>query len=269
MSSSQSSSRSRKRNAAKTSETTLTTDTSISKSTRPYDRAFQQNLIDGGIYPDGYEYANGRVPPLPGNWEEINERLGHPRPSLSTSKFSDAEFRKFRRANAKAFKEKQITTSVIPIIEGEPGDPTCVSGSVTFTNFDHLTDGTLKPGNPDLYYGARPERIERQIRTQLSTQIQLTTQEDSQIMPNFFLAAKGPNGTGAVVKRQAYYDGALGARGMHSLQSYAQDELHYDGNAYTLTSSYSDGQLKMYTSHPVRHTDPSSRSEYVITQLKG
>ena len=251
MSSSQSSSRSRKRNSDRTSETSLATKTTSTKSTGPYDRAFQQNLIDGGIYPDGYEYPDGRAMPRPGNWKDINERLAQPRPSLSPSKFSEDDFRKFRRADAHASKEKQITTSVIPIVEGDIVDAKCVSGGVAFANLEHLTDGTLKPGNPDVYYGARPEQIERQVRTELSGRIQPTTQDDSPFAPNFLLAAKGPDGTGAVAKRQACYDGALGARGMHSLESYGEKERNYNGNAYTLTSSYSDGQLKMYTSHPI------------------
>ena len=37
---------------------------------------FQQKLIGGGVYPDEYEYPDGRVPPLPHNWEEVNKRLG-------------------------------------------------------------------------------------------------------------------------------------------------------------------------------------------------
>jgi hypothetical protein len=31
---------------------------------------------------------------------------------------------------------------------------------------NHLTDGTLVPGNPDCYYGARPEQLNRQIRSE-------------------------------------------------------------------------------------------------------
>ena len=269
MSSSQSSSRTRKRNSARSSQTSLATKTTSTKSTGPYDRAFQQNLIDGGVYPDGYEYPDGRVIPRPKNWEDINERLAQPRPSLSPSKFSDDDFRRFRRVDALAFKEKHITTSVIPIIEGQPSDPKCVSGGIAFTNLDHLTDGTLKPGNPDLYYGARPEQVLRRVRSDLNHQIQPTTQDDSPVAPNFLLAAKGPDGTGAVAKRQACYDGALGARGLHMLQSYGQKNLQYDGNAYTITSSYSDGQLKMYTSHPVQQSDPRRGAGYAMTQIKG
>ena len=67
-----------------------------------------------------------------------------------------------------AFKEKHITTSVILIIEGQSSDPKCVSGSIAFTNLDYLTDGTLKPSNPDLYYSARPEQVLRRVRSDLN-----------------------------------------------------------------------------------------------------
>ncbi|KAG9228475.1 hypothetical protein BJ875DRAFT_508482 [Amylocarpus encephaloides] len=248
-----SSSRGRKRNSTISSNTKPTTNTTTTRNTRPYDRDFQQNLIDGGAYPDEYEYPDGRVLARPDNWEEINQRLAQPRPSLSPSQFSDDKFRKYKRADTHAFKEDQVTKSVILIIEGEITDAKCVSGNILFTNLDHLIDGTLVPGNPDLYYGARPEQLNRQ--------------HDLPIVPNFFLAAKGPDGSIAVAGRQASYDGALGARGMHSLQSYGQDEPTYDNSAYTITSIYHGGQLKMYTSHPAQPSGPGSRPEYYMTQI--
>jgi hypothetical protein len=93
MSSSRSNSRVSKRKAksTSTSRTRLSTNTTNTASTGPYNRNFQQNLIDGGIYPDGYEYPDGRVPALPANWEEIQQRLAQPRPSLSPSRFADEE----------------------------------------------------------------------------------------------------------------------------------------------------------------------------------
>ncbi|MCJ1245699.1 hypothetical protein MMC30_002903 [Trapelia coarctata] len=269
MSSSQPRSRGRRRGSISTSNTKPTTNTTTTKSTGPYDRGFQQNLIDGGVYPDQYEYPDGRVPPQPDNWEEINRRLGQPRPSLSPSQFSDGKFRKFKRADAHAFKEKQVTTSVIPIIEGEIRDTKCVSGGIPFTNLDHLTDGTLVPGNPDLYYGARPEQLDRRVRDELNGHIIPSTQDDLPLAPNFFVAAKGPDGSLAVAGRSASYDGPLGARGQQSLRSYGQEEPVYDNNAYTITSIYHGGQLKMYTSHPTQPTSPGGRPEYFMNQLKG
>jgi len=246
-----------------------TTKTTITKSTGPYDRAFQQHLIDGGVYPDEYEYPDGRVPPQPDNWEEINWRLAQPWPSLSPSHFSDGEFRKFKRADAHVFKEKQVTESVIPVIEGKIRDAKCISGGIPFTNLNHLMDGTLVPGNPDRYYGARPEQLDWRVRTELSGHIIPSTQHDLPIAPTFFLAAKGPDGSLAVAGRQASYDGALGARGIQSLQSYRQDEPIYNNHTYTITSIYYGGTLKMYTSHTSQPTDPGGQPEYYMTQING
>ncbi|KAF1951278.1 hypothetical protein CC80DRAFT_424979, partial [Byssothecium circinans] len=53
--------------------------------------------------------------------------------------------------------------------------------------------------------------LSRQVRTKLSSLIIPSTQHDLLIALNFFLAAKGPNGLLAVARRQACYDGALGA----------------------------------------------------------
>ncbi len=152
MSSSQSSIRNRKRGSSSPSKKS-TANTTTTKSTGPYDRAFQQHLIDFGIYPDGYEYPDGRIPSKPENIEEIRRALAQ---ASSPSLFSDEYFRTFKRADTYAAKEKQVTASVIPIIQGDIGDSKCVAGEIPFTNLDHLTDGSLVPGNPDLYYGARP-----------------------------------------------------------------------------------------------------------------
>ncbi|KAH6982406.1 hypothetical protein EDB80DRAFT_592805, partial [Ilyonectria destructans] len=68
---------------------------------------------------------------------------------------------------------------------------------------------------------------------------------DLPVAPNFFLEVKGPDGSLSIVSRQACYDGALGARGIHTLQSYGTVEPRYDNKAYTLTSIYHGGSLKI------------------------
>ncbi|KAL9127755.1 MAG: hypothetical protein Q9175_007672 [Cornicularia normoerica] len=268
-SSTRSSPRVPERKSMATSRTRPSANTTNTASTSPYNRNFQQNLIDGGVYPDRYKYPDGRVSQRPANWEEINQNLAQPRPSLSPSRFSDEDFEEFQQADADASKEKQVTTSVIPIVEGDIGDAKCVSGGIPFTNLDPLTDGTLVPGNPDIYYGARPEQLDRRVRNELRGHIIPSTQDDLPMAPNFFLAAKGPDGSAAVAKRQACYDGALGARGMDSLQSYGQENTSHITNAYTISSIYHDGTLKMYTSHPSPPTNPGSRPEYHMRQLNG
>ncbi|KAF3484297.1 uncharacterized protein GIQ15_03621 [Arthroderma uncinatum] len=236
-------------------------------STTAYNRNFEQKLIDYGVYPKGYEYPDGRVPAKPKNWDEINERLAQPRPSLSPSKFSEREFEKFERADTNASKEKPVATSVMPTIDGDIGDPKCVGGDYPFGNLAPLTDGTLAKAKPDHFFGARPEQLDPEIRDKLSEFILPSTQSSLPMAPNFFLETKGPDGSLAVATRKACYHGALGARGIRKLQSYKQDEPSNDNNAYTITSTYHGGTLKLYTTHPTAPRESDGRPEYIMTQL--
>ncbi|EQL32384.1 hypothetical protein BDFG_05400 [Blastomyces dermatitidis ATCC 26199] len=195
---SKSNSHNRKRRArSPPSSTADTKDTTKTTSTTAYNRNFQQNLIDHGVYPDGYEYPDGRIPAMPNNWEEIKERLSRPRPSLSPSKFHT------RLKNNRS--------------QRDVGDLKCAGGGYPFGNLAPLTDGTLAQVKPDHFYGARPEQLDCQIRKELSDHIIPSTQCDLPMLANFFLEAKGPDGSLAVTTRQSYYDGALGARGIHTL----------------------------------------------------
>lgn len=69
----------------------------------------------------------------------------------------------------------------------------------------------------------------------------------------------------AVAERQACYDGALRAKGIHSLPSYGQDEAVHDNNAYPITSTYRAGALMIYAIHPTQPTSSGSRHEYHMT----
>ncbi|EDN09139.1 predicted protein [Histoplasma mississippiense (nom. inval.)] len=160
------------------SQTGDTKGTTRTTSTTAYSRNFQQNLIDHGVYPPEYRYPDRRKPSKPSNWTQINERLAQPRASLSPSKLSEDRFEGFREADAYASKEKPVTNSVVPILDGDVGDPKCVGGDYLFGNLAPLTDGTLAQAKPDHFYGARPEQLDRQIRNELSDHIIPSTQDD-------------------------------------------------------------------------------------------
>ncbi|OJD15792.1 hypothetical protein AJ78_03972 [Emergomyces pasteurianus Ep9510] len=263
------SSRQKRRAESPPSSSTRDAKTMTKSSSTAYSRNFQQHLIDHSVYPYGYQYPNGRRLEKPRNWKEINEILGHPRASLSPPRFSEEVFENFARADAHASKENAVITTVIPILEGNISDRKRLGGEYPFGNLAPLTDGTLSAAKPDRFYGARPEELNRPIREALGNQIIPSTQHDLPMIPNFFLEAKGPDRSPAVAIRQACYDGALGARGMHALQSYLQDEVTYDHNAYTLTSTYQSGTLRLYATHISKPDDPNSRPEYIMTQVGG
>jgi hypothetical protein len=172
------------------------------------------------------------------------------------------DFRKFQREDAQASKERQVTTTIIPIIEGDVGDKKCVAGEIPFTNLDHLTDRTLVPGNPDIYYGARPEQLDRSTRKSLGGHVVSSTQEDLPIAPNFFVEVKGHDGSTAVAKRQLSYDMALGARGINTLQAYNSSDLRCDNRAYTLGCNY------QAASQPILPSVPGGQPGYNMTQPK-
>ena len=264
MSSSQSGSRKRAK-TGKESDTSSTT-----RKSSAYNRNFQQHFIDHGIYPHGYyndSDDDGSI--YPSNWEEINERLAQPRPSLSPSRFTREEFRKFEKTNMQALTESKVMSKAFPIIAGTADIPS--QENLRFGNLKDLTDDSITKAQPDFYDGVRPEKLNKQLREEFGPYIVPSTNSAAPCLPNFFTEGKGPDGSAPVSKLQAMYDGALGARGMHELRSYVDPETAYDNNAYTITSTYhgGSGALKLYTTHRAPSTHPNRDYEYRMTQLRG
>ena len=156
-----------------------------------------------------------------------------------------------------------------PIIAGTSDIPS--QENLLFGNLKHLTDGSITKAKPDFYDGSRPADLNKQIREELGPYIVPSTNTAAPCLPNFFTEGKGPNGNTAVCKRQALYDGALGARGVHKLRSYVDLETAYDNNAYTITSTYhgGTGALKLYSTHLTPSMSPEIPIEYRMTQLNG
>lgn len=189
------------------------------------------------------------------------QRMTQPRPSLSPSHFSDRAFDYFVQINEEALTEAIVMRKAFPIISGNVNIPS--TGELPFGNL-------LVDAKPDFYDGARPAQIHRRIRSELGPHITPSTQQQAPALPNFFAEGKGPDGSAAVAKRQACYDGALGARGIHELRSFGVEdsETVYDNNAYTITSTYHNGQLQMYTTHPTQPRNVETSPEYHMTQLR-
>ena len=267
MPSNQSSSRTESKSRNTLGDSTAKTTTSKTKKTSPYDPNFEQNLIDNKIYPSHYDFPDDRVPPKPNNWKDINEWLKEPRPSLSPSRFPDEVFDRFVRTNARALNEDAVMGDVFPVIHGTAS--ILSAKNLVFGNLEPLTHGNFVDAKPDFYDGARPAQIDLQIREELGQYITPAIQGQAPALPNFFTEVKGPDGSAAVAKRQACFDGALGARGVYKLRSFEEDpDTVYDNNAYTITSTYHDGTLKIYSSHPTKPIDSEGPPEYYMTQLR-
>ena len=129
------------------------------RSATAYGRNFEQKLINYGVY------LKNRAQ-KPNNIEGIKERLAQPRREISLSEFSEKSFDKFRDSACTAKDEGDVMIDVIPVIQGEQTKH-FYARMTQFGNLDPLMAGSPAPPNPDLYYGARPEQLNQNIRDQL------------------------------------------------------------------------------------------------------
>lgn len=143
-----------------------------------YGRCFEQKLIDHGIYLDNRAQK-------PNNIEEIKERLAQPRHALWPSEFSEKSFDEFQHSACEAKDEDDIMIDVIPVIHGKQKEH-FYARTTTFRNLDPLMAGSPVAPDPDLYYGARPDQLDRIIRDQLNKHIIPSTMENKPMAPNSF-----------------------------------------------------------------------------------
>lgn len=224
-----------------------------------YDNDFEQHLKDHGVRVDNSA-------PKPSNWADIKNSMAQRRPSLSPSRFSEADFEKFRKINDGCSTEAKLMSQAFPFITGAADIPS--EEGVLFGNLKDLTDGTLGKAKPDFYDGSRPEELKTAVREALSTYIVPSTTTTNACLPNFVAEVKGAMGLPEVCRRQAVYDGVLSARGIHELRSYIGQETPFDNNAYTIASTYHHtGILHIYAINATPPTDASRKYDFRITQL--
>ncbi|KAN0070476.1 hypothetical protein V8E54_011345 [Elaphomyces granulatus] len=137
--------------------------------TGPYDADFKDMLIQGRIYPNGYEYSDGQRPQEPNNLDEVVQRLSQPQPALEST-VSNRKFQEYFNANLDASNE---------------------------------TDA-----KPNYYYGSPPEKANANVRKTLSRHIVPSSSRASRKLPmNFFIEVTGPTGPTAnpeIAQRQAW-----------------------------------------------------------------
>ncbi|PHH92805.1 hypothetical protein CDD83_4964 [Cordyceps sp. RAO-2017] len=255
---------SRSRRTQSTRATTLCTRSGKSSA---YGKDFQQHLIDHMVYPVGYDHADGLPDLEPRNLGLIHDALSAERASLSPSRFSQSAFRDFRRKNDQATFESDIVATVLPALCGSSNIPN--KQNVLFTELEPITNKTAVKPKPDFFDGARLQQLNPDLRKDqhLRSAVIPTKHPNVPVAPNFFLETKGPSGGADVARRQACHVGAYGARALHALQSYGETEPSYDGNAYSYSSTYHDGVLKLYAHHVTAPSDVEGGPEYHMTHI--
>ncbi|TKA64733.1 hypothetical protein B0A55_11113 [Friedmanniomyces simplex] len=134
---------------------------------------------------------------------------------------------------------------VFPTIRGNTGTKFHKGANTLFNNLVEFAPG-ITDAKVDGYDGARPIEIELAVRRDLNGYIIPSTRTDLPAAPNNLTEVKVPAGRADVLRRQAMYAGAVGARGMFELRNYGNETLVYNGNAYTLVPAYHAGMEHNY-----------------------
>lgn len=241
------------------------------KRSSAYDDNFEQRLIDYKIYPDRYRHADGRSQPKPENLDDLIRALSDRHASLSPSRFTEEAFQKFTEADNDAISKATVLSTVVPVITGAAKFQT--QGTLSFTNLASMTKSRTVDPIPDLFDGAHAGSISKAVKKDLEKVIVPTNHGNAPVLPNFFLEGRSPFACGpyVVAKRKACQDGAVGARAMHSLQNYGEDNPVYDGKAHTFSATYQAGagMLQLYAHHITGPARDGGLPEYHMTLLRG
>ncbi|GAP89469.1 hypothetical protein SAMD00023353_4001120 [Rosellinia necatrix] len=222
-----------------------------------YDSDFEQHLKDHGIFMQLKSKG-------PTNYAEIRARIERRRPSLSPSLITESVLESFQSKNEDK-SEASIVTKVIPFLSGGTDIPFEVN--LRLSNLEPLTHGTTVPPMPDYLEGTQTRHIPQQIMDDLNKVIMPSSYGNVLAIPNFFVEIKSHSGSLDVTSRQICYDGAYGARAMHSLQNYNRKQPVYDNSAYTFSAAYYGGLLRLFAHYPTAPVTPGGQPEYYMTRI--
>lgn len=248
-----------RRQARRTRRTQLSPAPQEDPKIMPHDPHYKQHLMDCGV-----SFMGG---PKPKNLQELKTRLGTRRPSLSGSRFSQQDFEKLERYNQLAETEAEALANVLPIIKGNSTLFSCQKR--IFNNLKPL-DNKFAAATPDFYDGSLSENLDPRVRNDLEDLIVPCKDFSSTLLPNFFLEMNGSKGDAESLILQLTRDLVCGARAMLAIQSYSNGDRSYDGNAYTIGSSYNGASaiLKFYTVIVTQPADPTERPTYHMIKIK-
>lgn len=245
-----------------TNPNTNSSKTKKSTKSSAYDNNFQRLLTER--YVDPPLRAN-----RPANLEQWKTRMKDPRASLSPSSFTETDHDAFLDDLERSKGEPEVMREVFIKIRGPAKYPSatdrpCGNWAPLLSQLSEEAD--LVTAQPDYCEGVAQDARNVQIRRDLDSYIVPSLHSGVPFLPNFFVEAKGEEGSLAVARRQTCYDGALGARGMHHLQNYGLP-IAFDNNAYTITAVFLSGRLDIYAHHLTRPEGPGPQPHYHMTPV--
>lgn len=215
---------------------------STEKKTRAYDNNFEQLLSDTGFVGD---WDIDTQQPL--NMGELKRMLRN-----EPIACSETEYRTFTRKLSRARNESKTRAVLFPLLGGDEEGQYAHEEEMLCHNLEPLVPG-IADAKPDYMDGSLASSMKKEVRQSLS-QLIVPANLCMPILPNFFLEVKGPEGSWLVLRRQILHDGCLGARGIHSLNSWGREEC-FNGKASTISVSFYLGILQIYCTHPVQQKE--------------
>ncbi|KAH0531336.1 hypothetical protein TsFJ059_000181 [Trichoderma semiorbis] len=206
-------------------------------------------LVDNNIFPEGFRYPDSYPAPELINLDTILDELSVGR--CGQRWYEEKKFRMLQHTNH-SLSRSTIMRRVIPILKGSVDDidlepDTMNDGGTELDNLNPLVEGVEVVLQPDYFDGVPFTAIDRKIRDALGGIIIPSKHIAAPIAPNFFLEVRKPSGNAVTTKMEACYYGACGARLMHAIQNYGQNRRpKYDEKAYSFSSTYINGLLKIY-----------------------
>ena len=246
------------------------------KAASAYTADFEFNLQSAGVYLATGPPATQKRP-LPANMSQLEGILGKSR-SLSPTRYTDEFFQEFQTDNTNAFNETVVRAYILPKITGKNNNGIPFQMNVVFNNLQRIhPKKKLVMAKPDWYSGINPSEIGEETLENLGPVVVPSKHLDLPCLPNLFVEVKGPDGLEKVSIRQAGYDAALGARGIHHFRQFIDPRPAslFDSSALTISAVLSGGhattsQLTFFATHCTRPTSALTTApvEYHMTRLK-
>lgn len=164
--------------------------------------------------------------------------------------------------------ERDVIHESVPIILGEKRRNYLSTGHVPFKNIDDMTSDMFKsPSSISTWEHNQRKSIDDSDTTSI-IKLSHRSNDNYSMAPNFFLKVKGLYGSTAIKTRQACYNELLKLEQCNLFKGYEQIQAIYDNKAYTISSTYYNSILKLYSHHLTQPSHPNKPGEYDIVELR-
>ena len=226
---------------------------------------FEQGMIRGQCYLEGHLLPNNSAIEKPYNMGEIIYAMKKEPSPLLASSLSTQSFERFKELNATS-SNNAAEKFIIPFLTGHRRQSCCMS-PFNRCIFRPALDGYIYLPTLDLDSGSKHELVNQAILKEYRPLLSPRRFQDLFIAPNLILEVASPRESMRTLMRGACYHGSLAAEFIIKLRMLSMSDSLGDGNAYSFTSTFHNGTLKIFTTCIIGSRDRSSPGGFHTTLL--